>query len=184
MIKLKKKQITMIMLAVMVCIAGYLNIIYDKETYSDLDDYIATVTEVKDKQDDINLGEAQMVSSNGVENENIQDVFAKCRLERDESRSENIDMLTATINNSNVSDDAKLQAEGKLLNISDSIEKEINIENIIRLRGFDDVIAFISDENVTITVRTEKLTQPQVAQINDAVNEYIDTKNVKIVEVK
>ena len=113
-----------------------------------------------------------------------ESVFAKCKLERDETRSENIDLLNSTINNSNTTDDAKLKAEEMLIKISDSIEKEINIENIIRLKGFDDAMAFIDNDSVTITVKEEKLTEPQISQIYDVINEYVDTKNVKIVEVK
>lgn len=181
MIMCKKKKIVMIALILMVCIAGYLNLKYDDEKFGDLNDYVATVTEVEDSEEE-SLGEAQMVMAD--KNKESEDVFAKCRLERDETRSENIDLLKSTIDSASASEDAKLQAEGRLLNISDSIEKEINIENIVRLKGFEDVMAFISDDSVTVTVRGEKLTEPQIAQINDAVNEYIDTKNVKIVEVK
>ena len=65
---------------------------------------------------------------------NGENLFVKCKLERDESRSENIDLLTNTINNSNTTDDAKIKAEEMLINISDNIEKEINIENIIKLK--------------------------------------------------
>lgn len=183
MLMLKKKKVMLIMLAIMVCVAGYLNLTYDDKTSTDLDEYVETVTQVE-KDIEKSLGEAQMANAEVSDAQIVEDVFAKCRLERDEVRSENIDMLNNTINNVNTTDDAKMQAEGRLLNISDSIEKEINIENIIRLKGFDDAMAFISDDSVTVTVRGEKLTEPQIAQINDAVNEYIDTKNIKIVEVK
>ena len=181
MIMCKKRKFVFGLLVVMVCIAGYLNFRYDNKEFKDLDEYISTVTEVEDSKDE-SLGEAQMVMADKGKKQ-TEDVFAKCRLERDECRSENIDLLKSTIENTSVSEDAKLRAEGQLLNISDNIEKEVNIENIVRLKGFKDVMAFISGDSVTVTVRSEKLTEPQIAQINDAVNEYIDTNNVKIVEV-
>ncbi len=185
MIMLRKKKIILGILVLMLCVAGYLNIVYDSDSNIDLENYVSTVTQI-DEESQKSLGEAKFVNGN-VMKENTYDtesVFAKCKLERDESRSENIDLLNNTINNVNASDDAKFQAEEMLIKISDTIEKEINIENIVRMKGFEDAMAFISDKNVTVTVKGEMLTEPQITQINDIVNEYIDTKNVKIVEVK
>lgn len=184
MVMLKKKKIMLGILVLMLCVAGYLNIVYDTDSKIDLENYVSTVTQI-DEESQKALGEAKFVNGNiSGDLYDTESVFARCKLERDETRSENIDLLNSTINNVNASEDAKFQAEEMLIKISDSIEKEINIENIVRMKGFEDAMAFISDGNVTVTVKGETLTQPQITQINDIVNEYIDTKNVKIVEVK
>ena len=178
MFTFKKRKMILLLLAVGVCIAGYLR--FESNNQSDLEEYVNVVNQI-DAETERTLGEAKMASGKINSGENL---FAKCKLERDESRSENIDLLTNTINNSNTTDDAKIKAEEMLINISDNIEKEINIENIIKLKGFEDVMAFVDKDSVTITVKGKKLTEPQVSQIYDVINEYIDTKNVKIVEVE
>ena len=62
------------------------------------------------------------------------------------------------------------------------IPKEIR--NNLQINDNDPMEIFIDNDCITVTVKEEKLTEPQVSQIYDVINEYIDTKNVKIVEVK
>ena len=41
----------------------------------------------------------------------------------------------------------------------------------------------VSGDQVSVAVRAESLTAPQTAQLNDAVEQFVSTNNVKIVEV-
>ena len=82
-----------------------------------------------------------------------------------------------------MSAEAKTEAENKIFEISDNIENEVNIENVLKSKGFSDVLVSVSDSQVSVAVRSDGLTAPQTAQINDAVEQFVSTNNVKIVEV-
>ena len=54
---------------------------------------------------------------------------------------------------------------------------------MLKSKGFSDVLVSVSDNQVNVAVRANSLTAPQTAQINDAVEQFVSTNNVKIVEV-
>ena len=166
MIVFKRKQVIASALVVMIGIAGYLNYKYDEET-------IAVTTDLETA----NIGQVQMVSG-------TQDYFSNSRLNREDARARAIDLLKDTIANENVSENTKNDAQKQILDIAKNIESEENIESIIIAKGFSDAVVFINGESVTVTVKTNELTAVDTAKIKDVVMEYINTNNIKIVEVE
>ena len=71
----KKKQMTLIMLAVLICFAGYLNFVYGGESKDAASGY---------------MGEATLVSNMGEESYE-EDFFSSARLERESGRSKSIE---------------------------------------------------------------------------------------------
>ncbi len=171
---LHKKQIVLGALILMVGIAGYLNWKYDGADSPDL----ATSISASDTENNEILGEATMVGKTG------NDYFITCRNNRETVRSKAVEILRSTIDNPNSSQEAKGKAEAEILNISKNIEAEGNIENLIKAKGFEDVVIFINDNNITVTVKTNGLTAPEIAKIKDIVIEETGNNNIKIVEVK
>lgn len=174
-----KKLIVALSLVVIVGVAGYLNFMYDASEQTTLNDYIETVQNIEN--DEENAGEIEMVDAPKTSAENY---FVTARLNRETARSEGIELLKNTINNENVSDEAKIEAENKIFKISDNIENEVNIENIIKSKGFSNVLVSITDSGVNVSIQAKNLTAPETAQIYDAVNQFVNTNNVKIVEVQ
>ena len=166
MIVFKRKQVIASALVVMIGIAGYLNYKYDEETIAATNDL-----------ETANIGQVQMVSG-------TQDYFSNSRLNREDARAKAIDLLKDTIANENVSEDTKNDAQKQILDIAKNIESEENIESIIIAKGFSDAVVFINGESVTVTVKTNELTAVDTAKIKDVVMEYINTNNIKIVEVE
>ncbi len=174
----KKKLIVSGALVVMVGVAGFFNFMYDSSGEKSLDEYIETVKDINEEEE--NAGEVEMVDAPKASTENY---FVSARLNRETARSEGIELLKSTINNENASLEAKTNAENKIFQISDNIENEVNIENIIKSKGFSDVLVSITDSGVNVSIKAKNLTAPEVAQINDAVSQFVNTNNVKIVEV-
>ena len=175
----QKKAVALGALVVLVGVAGYLNFVYDKSdgTQSTLNEYVETVKDIENEQQ--NAGEAQPVSADAKS----ADYFTSARMNRETARSESIELLKSTIDNANVAAEARQEAENKIFAISDNIENEVNIENVIKSKGFSDVLVSVSGDQVSVAVRAESLTAPQTAQLNDAVEQFVSTNNVKIVEV-
>ena len=171
---LHKKQIVLGALIVMVGVAGYLNWKYEGSVSVDSP---TTVTVSENSENEV-LGEATMVGKTD------NDYFMTCRNNREVVRSKAIEILKSTIDNPNSSHDAKDKAENEMINISNNIEAEGNIENLVRAKGFEDVVVFINDNNITVTVKSQGLTAPETAKIKDIVIEETGNNNIKIVEVK
>ncbi|MFO7818718.1 MAG: SpoIIIAH-like family protein, partial [Halanaerobacter sp.] len=81
--------------------------------------------------------------------------FVEYRIERDQSRSEQINLLREMINNPNSGKDAKNKAQDKLLAITNNLEEEMEIESLIQARGYEDGIAFIHNNSVEVIIAAE-----------------------------
>ena len=66
-----------------------------------------------------------------------------------------------------------------------NIEKESNIESLLKAKGFEKALAIIGDKGISIVVKSEGLTSAQTLQIQDIVtNETsIALANIKIIPV-
>ena len=60
-------------------------------------------------------------------------------------------------------------AQKHKLDLVNAMETELTVENLVRAKGFSDVIVSIHDGNVNVVVGAGKLTDEQVAQILDIV---------------
>ena len=124
----------------------------------DSDEYLQEI----EFSNDENIMPPDTASENG-------DFFIDHRLERNKVRSEQINYYREIINNPNHSEAAKTMAEEKMLNLTERMEKELEIEGLIRGRGYDDALAFIHDEAVDVIIRSEGLEQDEVALIGDII---------------
>ncbi|MBM7555228.1 SpoIIIAH-like family protein [Halanaerobacter jeridensis] len=116
--------------------------------------------------------------------EKKEDFFVEYRIEREQARSEQINLLREMINNPNSDKQLKSKAQSKLLDISNNIEEEMEIESLIRARGYQDGIAFIHNNSVEVIVASDNLKQQDVAQIGDLVKNTTDVnlKDITIIE--
>ncbi|MCK8825453.1 SpoIIIAH-like family protein [Fuchsiella alkaliacetigena] len=130
------------------------------------------VSEVAYQESDLNSLEGKSVDvakvSEKVEEEGA-DFFVEYRLERDKVRSEQVSLLREMINNPNSSEALKDQAQDRLLDMTNTLEKEMEIESLIRARGFEDALSFIHRNSVDIIIATPGLEESDVAKIGDVV---------------
>ncbi|MFY9393540.1 MAG: SpoIIIAH-like family protein, partial [Halanaerobiales bacterium] len=92
-----------------------------------------------------NIGR-QEVNYTQARNEAEEDFFIEYRLERDRARSEQINILREIVNNPNSDEASKKEAQRKILEITDKMEKEMEIESLIRARGYREALAYIHEE--------------------------------------
>ena len=66
------------------------------------------------------------------------------------------------------------------------MELETKIESIIKAKGFDDCIVYISGDYADVMVQTEGLLQTEAALIKEAIIQEtaVPVENISIVEVK
>ena len=95
--------------------------------------------------------------------------FVQAKLEREQARASQKDMLTEMINNTNVDETKKQECADNLLEIQQRIEKETAAEAMIESKGFSEAYVRIDDDTVDVVVNKSELTDTELAQIMDIV---------------
>lgn len=109
-------------------------------------------------------GEAVFVNTS-----NDSSYFVQAKLDREQARAKQKDILTEMINNSNVDQNKKAECADAMLEIQQRIEKETAAEAMIEAKGFKEVYVRIDDDTVDIVVNKESLSEAEIAQIEDIV---------------
>ena len=113
-----------------------------------------------------NTGEAVFVNADAAESDTY---FVQAKLDREQSRAKQKDMLTEMINSSEITDEQKQDFANGILEIQQRIEKESAAEDMIKAKGFKDAYVRIDDETVDVVVDAETISDQQAAQIEDIV---------------
>ena len=115
------------------------------------------------------IAEPQITIISEEEKELKDNFFSEYRLERERTRSEQVERLNEVINNPNSSEDIRLKAQEELLWFTNNMGKEIKIENALLAKGFTDAISVIEKESVMVVVPSEGLRDDEIARIADIV---------------
>ncbi len=205
MFAIKRNQVVVTALAVMIAVAGYLNFtesktsgeistvdLNDPTSYEALlndDGSIATLADDEDYDGlEFALGE------NIEELESVYDdtgaaiyvsttadtYFVQAKLEREQARASQKDMLTEMINNTNIDEAKKQECADSLLEIQQRIEKETAAEAMIESKGFSEVYVRIDDDTVDVVVNKSELTDAELAQIMDIVTRKTGMKESQV----
>jgi stage III sporulation protein AH len=100
----------------------------------------------------------------GGEQEN-NNYFTAAALDREEARDEALDVLKLVTQSEEATEEAKAEATAKISKIAVDIQNEANIESLVKAKGFEDCVAVISEEAVSVIVKAESLKAAEAAQI-------------------
>ena len=181
-----KKQVLMAGLMLALAGAVWLNMEYS----SGAGGFVGT-TNNSSTVSDKNLGDTQYVL-NEDEGEITEtaasqaDYFTTARSDRKKARDEALSILKETANDVKASQADKTKANERIAQIASEIEKESAIESLIKAKGFDEAVAVIGEDNITVIVKSEELLASQTLQIQDAVVSQTDfsLEKIKIVAIK
>ena len=195
---LKKNQIIITALVVMVAIAGYLSMTDREElTMNGQGDHNKAATEsaADISEEDIVLDEdeetadaasGKAVSTSGqkvsnkenageavlVSNTVTGNYFEEAKLSREQTRAKNKETLTNLVNNKNVTNAQKDKAMQQIMQIT---------ENLLAAKGFSEAVVTILSDSVDVVVNADDLTESQIAQIEDIVKRKTECSADKIV---
>ena len=98
--------------------------------------------------------------------------FASAILSRQQARDEAIEVLQSVASSDSALEETKAEALDEISRIALDIEKESNIETLVKAKGFSECVAVLGDDTVSVIVRQdEELLQSQIAQIKEIVYE-------------
>lgn len=114
------------------------------------------------------------------------DYFETAVKEREEALLKAEELVEETLKGENITDEQRENALGTVKALASRIEKESNIETLLKGKGFEKAVAVIGDKGINIVVKSDGLTTAQTLQIQDIVTGETDIGigNIKIVAVK
>lgn len=95
--------------------------------------------------------------------------FVEYRLERERSRGHQIEIAREIINNANSDPDIRKKAQEQMYVISNNLQKELEVESLIRAKGFQDSVVFLEGQTVTVVIQAKSLAQEDAMKITDLV---------------
>ena len=191
MFVIKRNQVIITALVIMVAVAGYLNYVDNSSvgneiTLNDDGEVAALVPNDSlpaNSNMDAEVGIALTSDENTEKKTNASEpgtavfvnnsidssYFVQVKLEREQARSKQKEILDEMINNKNLNDSKRSECADQKIEIQKRIEKETAAESMIESKGFSEVYVRIDDETVDVVVNKEALSQAEIAQIEDIV---------------
>ena len=230
---LKKNQIIISVIAIMLIAAGYMNytsnekqaletaVLTDSEKYAGIGDATLVSANVaynndlvnndetqntdnenndtskdEDKKDEIKSNEQNTENKendkNTVQNEvntstNVTETsgdqyFAELRLEIDKMYSQMLESYQKILSNNQISETQKEISENEIKKINDTRNAIMIAENLIKNKGFQDLIIFINGDSISIIVKAKELKEEQIAQIQNIISRELkgEIENIHI----
>lgn len=95
--------------------------------------------------------------------------FDNARYSRSQAREEALALLNEIINDESVEEEVRNNAYAEVVAYAKITEGEAALENVLKAKGFEECIVFLTSDSATVVVAGETLTGQQSAQIFDAV---------------
>ena len=156
--------------------------VVDGEQENEIQD-IVNNNDLNDKNVSENITESSTTetSSNNIESVNKDkqlnnNYFTQSRLDRDTMYSQTLDTYQKIIENESISADQKAIAQKEISKINEQKNSIMIAENLIKVKGFEDLIIFINGENVSVIVKSDKLEEKEIAQIQNIVTRELGVK--------
>lgn len=189
---IKRNQLIILVISLMLITAGYLNFTADNNT-------IATSYLTAE------LGDATLVSSNAVVQENIivennteesstcteeenntvetvateeieDTYFTTSKLERENMYSQMLETYQQIYNNTETSSDQKTSALNEIAKINKTKNAIMIAENLISAKGFKNAVIFVNENSISVIIGEKELAQEQIAQIQNIVLRELDVE--------
>ncbi len=165
MFKINRKTIVIASMVLLLLVTGFLNWRY---------------TQAKAEE---NLQNNNNVTENPDDGVTTSSTFSDYRLERERTRTQEITYIDSIISNTNTDQETLAEAQLMKLELTDTMEKEMLLEGLLKAKGFEDVFVTLGDESINVVVKDAELNQSEVAQILELVQRETSAsaQNVKII---
>lgn len=106
--------------------------------------------------------------------------YTQSKLDREKMYSQMLENYQKILEADNLSTEEKKAAQEEIKRINNEKNAIMIAENLIKTKGFEEVLLFVNNGNVSVVVRTEKLDESQIAQIQNIVTRELNVKVAKI----
>ena len=187
---LKKNQLTILVLSLMLVTAGYLNYNTATETSTEVasigdatlvssnitnENYINNEIENNTIASSVSTNEENSIEINSsLDNES--NYFTNSKIERDVMYSQMLESYQKILDSTTVNDKQKEAAQTEISNINKNKNSIMISENLIKTKGFNNVIIFINDDSISVVVNKEELNKEDIAQVQSIIAREMNAK--------
>lgn len=143
MVKVRKRGAVYGVIALMLCVAVYLNWSYVKTP----DDLVVA------GQVDEELGQTAGTETKTAEAVSADDYFAQSRLSREQARDEAISILKETVESDSADDASREAASAKISVLAENSVTEARVESLIKAKGYAEAVVLIGDDSLSVIVQ-------------------------------
>ena len=196
---LKRNQIIVTVIALMLVAAGYLNFANQNR-----ENNLITTSSVADSEMMAGIGDAQLVNANEVSQNNVESdtnqenivnevkntniseqtqedsYFDETRLEREKMYSQMLENYQKILETNNLSSDEKKNAQEEIKEINNEKNAIMIAENLVKTKGFKDIIIFKNNGNVTAIIKADKLEEKEISQLQNIITRELNVSINKI----
>ena len=198
---IKKNQLTILVLSLMLITAGYLNYndkMQNSTEVAAIGDATLVSSNLSNKVENkienqsnvienntINSTTEEVASSISVTEETVktnsqstnkEEYFTSSRLERDTMYSQMIESYQKILDSTTTTEKQKASAQEEIDKIN-KVKNAIMIsENLIKTKGFEDLVIFSNDDSISVVINKEELNKEDIAQIQSIIAREMGTK--------
>ena len=155
-----------------------------ENSYSEKNDKVATETvedaeivenENTDKNAKLETAESGISDNSDIASKTVSadtynsDYFVASRLERDKMYSQMLESYQSLAENTAVSPEQKSISTQEIANINNKKNSIMIAENLIKNLGYEDVVIFSNTGSTSVVIKTDKLEDSEIAQIQNIV---------------
>lgn len=198
---LKRNQLIVLVISLMLVTAGYLNFTSTNQSQNNSAPNLAS------------LGDATLVSSNTVEIENKEQnqvpestdnktdetvseepeisqetstktdtvktveedtYFTTSKLERENMYSQMLETYQEIYNNTNSTPEQKNTAMQEMAKVNETKNAIMIAENLVKAKGFKDIVIFENSNSTSVIIKADKLEPEQIAQIQNIISRELE----------
>ncbi len=128
------------------------------------------------------LGDALLVDSKTI---SADDYFAKAKLTKTKTRDEAIQTMATILNDDKLKEEDKKKVTDTAISLTNTMEVESRIENLIKAKGFEDCVVYLTNNKASVVVRTDGLNADLATQIKNIVlaEGQVQAENIGITEI-
>lgn len=111
--------------------------------------------------------------------------FSTVRTDREQTQSKVLEDAKEVLSLSENSEETKEEAAESVSQLEKLILAQSNIENLLKAKGFTDVVCFISDEGCNVVVASQNMDDNGSLLVKDAVMSQLDmgSEQIKIIQI-
>ena len=184
---LKRNQLVILVIALVLVTAGYLN-------YTSMNENNENT--VMTSQIVAELGDATLVSSTDIENEEVETTqneeieqideqvltsattedtyYTSSKLERDTMFSQLLETYQEVYNNVNSTAEQRNTAISEMAKINKTKNSVMISENLIKTKGFEDVVIFVNTNSISVIIKAEEISSEQIAQVQNIISRELE----------
>lgn len=200
---IKKNQIVIYVVALMLVVAGYLNYTTSNDTKStiqtssreeetlELENVVnqLDVNNSNNSENNTNVVDNNIASTSEeiakntsigdaqlVSSNATSDYFSTSKLERDTMYSQMLETYEKILSSSNSLETQKQTAQEEIKKINDVKNSIMICENLIKTKGLEECVIFVNGDSISVVIGSKELKQDEIAQVQNIISREMNAK--------